>query len=271
MAGWLQNWRRRRWLERSSIAEPEWRATVACQRRLAGLTATELARLRDCSTLFLHEKTLEPAGGLELTPDMGLLIAAYACLPILNLGLDYYRGWHSIILYPAGFLAHHEYTDATGLVHRVQRCLIGEAWERGPVVLSWADVADTLKAPGENVVIHEMAHKLDRLTGEVNGLPPLHRDMKIADWSRAFTAAYEHLCREVDRGRPTALDPYAAESPGEFFAVVSEAFFGAPDLMIQLYPDVYQQLKVFYRQDPLVWMNRIAIDSGIDRLSPGVE
>ena len=109
----------------SSIAEPEWRAAVACQRRLAGLTATELARLRDCATLFLHEKTLEPAGGLELTPEMGPLIAAYACLPILNLGLDYYRGWHSIILYPAGFLTHHEYTDATGLVHRVQRRLIG--------------------------------------------------------------------------------------------------------------------------------------------------
>ncbi|MCC9000649.1 MAG: zinc-dependent peptidase [Candidatus Contendobacter sp.] len=245
-----QNWRRRR-LEHARIPETQWRLTVARLPLLDRLNPAEQERLHDLATLFLHEKSLEPAGGLALTPDMGPIIAAQACLPILNLGLDYYRGWHSVILYPEGFLAHHEYTDATGLVHSVHRPLIGEAWQRGPVILSWADIMDNRAKAGLNVVIHEMAHKLDMLTGEVNGLPPLHRTMAVRDWSRVFTTAYQSLCREVNWGRPTALDPYAADSPAEFFAVISEAFFEAPEIVADAYPEVYRQLQAFYRQDPL--------------------
>ncbi len=251
MFGRIQSWLRRRRLERARIPDAEWAATVANLPSLAGLKPVELARLRDLASLFLREKALEPAGGLELAPEMGPLIAAQACLPILNLGLEYYRGWSSVILYPEGFLAHHEYTDPIGLVHSVHRPLIGEAWERGPVILSWADIVDALAEPGLNVVIHEMAHKLDMLTGEVNGLPPLHRGMSVRDWSRVFNAAYRRLCREVDRGLPTALDPYAADSPGEFFALISEAFFETPETVNEAYPDVYPQLQAFYRQDPL--------------------
>lgn len=254
MFGFLKNWLQHRRLERARIPDTEWRATVANLPLLAGLSPAELARLRDLATLFLCDKALEPAGGLELAPEMGPIIAAQACLPILNLGLDYYRGWSSVILYPEGFLAHHEYTDPIGLVHSIHRPLIGEAWERGPVILSWADIVDACDQSGLNVVIHEMAHKLDMLNGEVNGLPPLHRDMSVRDWSRAFSVAYESLCREVDRGRPTALDPYAADSPGEFFALISEAFFETPEVVNEVYPDVYRQLQAFYRQDPRVWL-----------------
>ncbi len=252
MFGLIQNWRRRRWLERARLPEIEWRATVAELPLLEGLHPAELEQLRDLATLFLREKALDPAGGLELTPEMRPLIAAQACLPILNLGLDYYQGWSAVILYPEGFLTHHEYTDAVGLVHSVHRPLIGEAWERGPVILSWADIADSHNEPGLNVVIHEMAHKLDLLTGEVNGLPPLHRDMAVTEWSRVFTAAYDDFCWKVDRGQPTALDPYAADSPGEFFAVISEAFFETPAAVAEAYPEVYGQLRAFYRQDPLL-------------------
>ena len=250
MFGLFQNWRRRRRLEHARLPEAEWRATVAYVPALAGLTPVELERLHDLTTLFLAEKALDLAGGLELTPEMGPLIAVQACLPILNLGLDYYQDWRAVILYPEGFLAHHEYTDANGLVHSVHRPLIGEAWERGPVILSWADIVDTLDQPGLNVVIHEMAHKLDMLTGAVNGLPPLHRGMTAQHWSRAFTAAYDHLGRQVERGRPTALDPYAADSPAEFFAVASEAFFETPEALREAYPDFYALLCRFYRQDP---------------------
>jgi len=249
--GRIRTWLRRRRLDRARIPDAEWAATTVKLPVLAGLNTEELARLRDLASLFLREKTLEPAGGLALAPDMGPLIAAQACLPILNLGLDYYRGWHSVILYPEGFLAHHEYTDPIGLVHSLHRPLIGEAWERGPVILSWADIVDALAEPGLNVVIHEMAHKLDMLTGEVNGLPPLHRGMSVREWSRAFNVAFRRLCRQVDRGLPTALDPYAADSPGEFFALISEAFFETPGMVNNVYPDVYRQLQAFYRQDPL--------------------
>ncbi len=251
----LRSWLRRRRLERTRIPATAWRAAVATLPLPDRLNPTERERLRDLATLFLHEKVLEPAGDLELTPEMGPRIAAQACLPILNLGLDYYRGWSSVILYPEGFLARHEYTDPNGLVHSGHRPLIGEAWERGPVILSWADVAVSPAEPGYNVVIHEMAHKLDMLTGEVNGLPPLHRDMQVREWSRVFNDAYQRLCREVDWDRPTALDPYAADSPGEFFAVISEAFFTAPEMVIETYPEVYRQLLTFYRQDPLAAPN----------------
>ncbi|MGB5064620.1 MAG: M90 family metallopeptidase [Candidatus Competibacter sp.] len=251
----LRSWLRRCRLERTRIPATAWWPAVAALPLADRLSPTERERLRDLATLFLHEKALEPAGGLELTPEMGPRIAAQACLPILNLGLDYYRGWSSVILYPEGFLARHEYTDPNGLVHSGHRPLIGEAWERGPVILSWADVAASPAEPGYNVVIHEMAHKLDMLTGEVNGLPPLHRDMTVREWSRVFNDAYQRLCREVDRDQPTVLNPYAADSPGEFFAVISEAFFTAPDMVIDTYPEVYRQLLAFYRQDPLAAPN----------------
>lgn len=250
MLEFFQNWRRQRRLKRACIPEPEWQATVARLPVLAGLNRAELERLRELATLFLDEKTLEPAGGLELTPEMGPLIAAQACLLILNLGLDYYRGWRSLILYPEGFLARHEYTDANGLVHSGHRPLIGEAWQRGPVILSWADLVAMREEPGPNVAIHELAHKLDMLTGAANGMPPLHSGMKIEDWSRAFTAAYADFSRQADRGQPTALDPYAAESPAEFFAVISETFFETPEVVVDHYPAVYPQLRAFYRQDP---------------------
>lgn len=251
MFGLLKSWRRRRRLQSARLAEASWQTTVARLPVLQSLSVEELERLRDLATLFLSEKTLEAAGGLKLTPDMGPLIAAQACLPILHLGLDYYQEWRAVILYPEGFLAHHQYTDANGLVHSVHRPLIGEAWERGPVVLSWADLVETCNQPGLNVVIHEMAHKLDMLNGAVNGLPPLHRGMSQPDWSQALSAAYSHLCQRVEQGEPTALDPYAADSPAEFFAVVSEVFFETPAVLVHAYPDVYQQLRAFYRQDPL--------------------
>lgn len=250
MFGLWQHWRRRHRLKRGRLPETAWRAAIAQRPVLAGLNAAELERLRDLATLFLAEKTLEPAGGLELTPDMGPLIAAQACLPILNLGLDYYRDWRAVILYPEGFLAQHEYTDANGLVHNVRRPLIGEAWERGPVVLSWADIVETRRQPGLNVIIHEMAHKLDMLDGAINGLPPLHRGMATPDWTHAFTSAYDHFCQAVDHREPTVLDPYAADSPAEFFAVASEVFFTLPAALAETYPEVYRQLRAFYRQDP---------------------
>ena len=126
----------------------------------------------------------------------------------------------------------------------------GQAWLNGPVILSWADVENAGDADGMNVVIHEFAHKLDMLNGDANGFPPLHRGMSREAWSTAFTAAYEDLCRRVDAGEDTEVDPYATESPAEFFAVISESFFEIPDLLRTVYPDVYAQLALFYRQDP---------------------
>lgn len=223
---------------------------------LAGLDASQEARLRDLALRFLREKRLEPVQGLELTNPMRLTVALQACLPILELGLDWYRGWYALILYPSEFMTEHEQTDDLGLVWTQPEVRSGESWDQGPVILSWEDVEGGRDLDGYNVVIHELAHKLDRLDGAFNGRPPLHPGMSGKVWTRVLSAAFEDLCRCDEAGEQTALDPYGCESPAEFFAVASEAFFEIPDLLEGEYPQVYEQLRAFYRQDPLARLRR---------------
>lgn len=216
-----------------------------------GLSPSELDRLRELAGSMLADKKLSPVGGAWPDTLQIAAIAAQAVLPILHLGYDWYAGWNEIILYPEQFVPDREITDDFGVVHRVRHPLSGEAWQGGPLVLSLDDVAYSGHCQGYNVVIHEFAHKLDMKNGAADGLPPLHGGMTAAVWSAAFNAAYADFCRRVDRGVDTAIDPYAADSPAEFFAVVSEYFFEQPAVLFQDYPAVYQQMRLFYRQDPL--------------------
>ncbi len=248
MFGFLTRWWRARIIARTSLDAAQWRRTLERLPILHGLSEDERERLRESVILFLHHKSIHGAGGLELNAEMQLLIAAQACLPILNLDIDYYRGWVEVIVYPDEFVPRYEYTDDAGVVHTQREPHAGEAWLQGPVILSWADVAPS--ADGINVVVHEFAHKLDMLNGDANGFPPLHRDMSREAWSQAFATAYADFCKRVEAGYEDAIDPYSAESPGEFFAVLSEAFFETPRAVMDLYPRVYEQLRLFYRQDP---------------------
>lgn len=213
-----------------------------------------MARLRDLAALFLAEKSLEPARGAEVAPSMRLELALQACLPVLELGLSWYRGWHALILYPEEFVPARQVIDDTGVVWVDDTPKSGEAWERGPVILSLADAAAGRARDGYNVVIHELAHKLDQLNGAANGHPPLHADMSNARWAEDLGSAYADLCRRTDAARCRAeeppIDPYGCESPAEFFAVCSETFFELPQLLREEYPRVYAQLATFYRQDP---------------------
>jgi len=138
-------------------------------------------------------------------------------------------------------------TDEHGVVHEWDDELAGEAMPGGPVVLSWDAATND---PEINVVIHEFAHKLDMLNGAADGLPPLHTGMDRATWAKAFEGAYEGFCDAVEHDKETWLDPYAAEHPSEFFAVISEAFFEQPAETKRRYPDVYDQLRLFYKQEP---------------------
>jgi MtfA peptidase len=247
----LRNWRRDRVLKRAQLDDQLWRGTVAQIPFLRVLSAAEAARLRDLSVLFLHEKHFSAAAGLQLSEPMRLFVAAQACVLILELGLEYYRGWSEIVVYPAQFVPRHQHVDEFGVVHQGEQPYAGEAWLRGPVVLSWEDVEGSHWPDGANVVIHEFAHKLDMLNGAANGYPPLHRGMRRETWSQAFGAAYQDFCTRVDRSEYTRIDPYASESPGEFFAVLSEVFFETPAVVRLEYPAVYEQLLQFYRQDPI--------------------
>jgi Mlc titration factor MtfA (ptsG expression regulator) len=246
----LRNWRRRRLLRSRQIPEATWRSAWHALPLLHGLTAEEEQRLRDLVLLFLHEKVIEPAGGLVIDEAMRITLAAQACLPILNLGLDCYDGWHAVILYPDEFVPHLHWTDEAGVEHEADEIRSGEAWVHGPVILSWEDVRQSGRGDGYNVVIHELAHKLDAGDGEMNGMPALHPEMSAAAWSRDFSAAFEELEVRLNRGEETFIDPYAAEAPEEFFAVASEYFFELPVEFDAACPAVYRQLARFYRQDP---------------------
>lgn len=247
----LRDWRRRRLLLRSPLAERPWSTAVASLPLLRGLDGRDLAELRALTTIFIHEKSFQPVHDLEITPAMQLLIAAQACLPILRLGFDAYRDWSTLLIYPGEFVHRREEIDQTGVVHQWDEVRSGESWEYGPVILSWSDIEASGRCDGYNVVIHELAHKLDMLNGEADGYPSLPRHMSSRTWSRVFEAAFSDMNERLDRNADTVIDPYAAEHPAEFFAVLSEYFFEVPHLIQSIYPAVYDQLRSFYRQDPL--------------------
>ena len=251
MFGLLRGWRRRRVLARRTIPDALWRQTIADIPSLSRLGPAELQRLRALTLLFLHEKSLEPAGGLELDDGMRLRIAVLACRPVLGLGLDCYDNFHSVIVYPEEFLVRNrESVDGAGVVHTSDEILSGEAWDQGPVILAWQDVEASGRGNGYDVVAHEFAHKLDLLDGDMNGRPPLNRGMRAEVWAETFQAAYDDLIRRLDRGEEPWLDPYAAEEPAEFFAVCTEMFFDIPNAFHTEYPALYAQLAAFFRQDP---------------------
>lgn len=245
------------WRTRTQVRAPDtfsttdWAEAWESLPLLAGLDPAESARLGELARCFLRDKTLEPVQGAQLTDRRRLLIALQACLPILELGLDWYQGWYSVILYPDAFVTAHEVMDDDGVVWVDREAKSGESWERGPVILSWSDIRAGARLDGYNVILHEFAHKLDGRSGSTNGCPPLHAGMSNAAWKRIFATAFADLGRRVDQGEDTPIDPYATESPAEFFAVVSEVFFEIPALLVDEYPDVYTQLSAFYRQDPL--------------------
>jgi Mlc titration factor MtfA (ptsG expression regulator) len=245
--GWLTDWRRKRVLGRHRIDDALWLSATGKLAFINRLSADEREKLKQLVILFLAEKQFAGAHDIDVTDEMRVSIAAQACLPILELGLDWYSGWSGIVIYPGDFRVKRSEVDEAGVLHEWDDELAGEAMPGGPVVLSWDAAAND---PQINVVIHEFAHKLDMLNGEPNGVPPLHPGMDRRAWAAAFDEALRGFCDALERGRDTWLDPYAAEHPSEFFAVISEAFFEEPAETKRRYPDVYDQLKLFYRQDP---------------------
>ena len=256
-------WQRKRILARNPVAPELWQQVLDSLPILDGLSGDELSRLRERAVLFLHDKRLTPLAGVELQAEDRLRLALQAQLPLLHLAdLGWYRGFHEIVIYPDDFLSPQKHRDAAGVEHEWDAEHSGEAWLQGPVILAWPGVQQSGGWEAYNLVIHELAHKLDMLNGDANGLPPLHADMRVQDWAAALQAAYDDLDArlEADPDAETPIDPYAAEDPAEFFAVTSEYFFSAPDLLVEAYPAVYDQLATFYRQDPLARLRRLQVE-----------
>ncbi|PCI10755.1 MAG: hypothetical protein COB71_11575 [Thiotrichales bacterium] len=250
---WFERLRTRHTLKHHPVPHDLWETLMREAPLFHRLSSVERAHLRELSTIFLHRKTFTGVQGLTVSTEIALAVAAQACLLILKLDLDYYDGWIEIVLYPEAFRVERAHVDAAGLVSHDSRVLSGESWSHGAVILSWADVAAELAViyAGRNVVLHEFAHKLDMLNGSANGMPALHTGMAWAQWTVAFSDAFEVLQAQLAAHHHPSINPYAATDPAEFFAVVSEYFFTAPEVLLEQYPEVYAQLVLFYRQAPI--------------------
>lgn len=251
MFDFLRKWQRNRIIKRSLITDSQWNDGFSRLSVLDRLSEEEQGRLRELTILFLEEKSFSGAQGLDVSEAMKLIIALQACLPILNLGLSWYGGWSSIIVYPGGFMPERTEMDQYGVMHRVKRSLSGESWQRGPVVLSWPDAAHAGDLDGHNLVIHEFVHKLDMLNGVANGFPPMHSGMDASKWATTFTEAFDDFQSKIKQGKAVDIDRYGATSPAEFIAVLSELFFEKPDVIYSYYPEVHENLTEFFRQKPL--------------------
>jgi len=242
---------RRLWPRIAPIDPDLWRTTRATLPWLAALDGERDARLSSLAAHFLHHKTITPVGGLYLDPRQRCLLAAVCCLPLLEFGVAGLRGWSQLIVYPDAFRVQRSHIDAAGVLHEGHDELIGEAWEAGPVILSWADVMADCEDPraGFCVAVHEIAHKLDALDGLLDGTPPLPGAWQRG-WARDFQLAYDALVADVDAGRETAIDGYAAEAPEEFFAVASEYHFSDPRTLRVAMPTVAAHLQKFYGPSP---------------------
>ena len=248
----ISRWRQRRVLKRAALPDSLWNEGIRRLPFVAIYDSAAMARLRENVVLFLDAKGIVGARGHEVTPLQRVIIAIQACVLVLELDMALYDGFENVIVYPGEFVPDWEWEDEAGVVHRNIDALAGEAMPGGPVVLSWPDVEASADwtASGMNLVIHEFAHKIDMRGGEANGCPPLPATISAAGWQRTLADAYEDFCARVDEGEETAIDPYASESPAEFFAVASEVFFAEALLLRDEYPEVYAQLAAFYRQDP---------------------
>jgi len=251
MFQFIENYLNRRIIKKSTITPAQWIEVFASLPLLRGLPPDEIQDLKNLVILFCHHKVFEGAQGLVVTQSMKLIIAVQACLPILKLGPGWYDGWVTVIVYPSGFAPERVVRDEYGVEHTVQSNLAGEAWQRGPVVLAWDEAEHAGIIDGHNLVIHEFAHKLDMQNGEANGFPPLHPGMDGMAWTKAFSAGFEDFQHQCSRGKNIGIDCYGASSPAEFFAVLSEVFFERPEIIHRHYADVHEQMKQYYRQDPM--------------------
>lgn len=245
-----------------------WTPTLASLPFLHRRPDSELNRLRAMAGEFIARKAITGAAGFEPSELVRASIATQACLPVLNLGLQWYRDFVEVVVYPGAFSAPRSLTDEVGVVHEWTEELAGESMEGGPVVLSWDDVQRAAHVPGYNVVIHEFVHKLDLVDGVADGCPPMPQ-LQARSWRAALDDAYERFVSQVDaveRAIPHHIDPespeadqfygdlpldvYAATDLSEFFAVASESFFVENARFRAAFDELDVAMQLFYRQNP---------------------
>jgi Mlc titration factor MtfA (ptsG expression regulator) len=243
--------RRRRW--RSQPLPPEWLELI--ERNVPYyryLTPEERLELQGHMQVFLHEKRFEGCEGLVMTDEIRVTIAAQACMLLLHRRTDYFPLMKTIFVYPHAYFAAVAERIPGGLVQEGVQARAGESWQRGPIVLAWDNVLNSSRDPddGHNVVFHEFAHELDSEFGTMDGAPRLPRGTMYTAWARILGHEYRQLLEALATGHRHLIDAYGATNPAEFFAVVTELFFEKPAALKNRHPELYEQFRLFFQQDP---------------------
>nr|WP_207160722.1 M90 family metallopeptidase [Rhodoferax fermentans] len=254
---WLRAYRQRRVLTHPFPAH--WRKVL--RRRVPMLRRLPVdlqLQLKKRIQVFIAEKAFIGCDGLQVTEEMRVVIAAQACLLVLNRSMAHLAHVRQILVYPGAFVVQRTVTDGIGVQQDQRQALSGESWEQGQVVLSWQDTLEgaAVVDDGRNVVLHEFAHQLDQENGAAQGAPPpaagdtQHNPQR---WKQVFSQAYAQLQSQVQRGEQGLFNHYGVQSPAEFFAVATETFFEQATEMAEQYPALYDELKGYYKVDPASW------------------
>jgi Mlc titration factor MtfA (ptsG expression regulator) len=212
-------------------------------------------KLRKMIKQFLHQKHFSGAGGLEITDEIRVTVAAQACMLQLNRRGSLYPRLKYIIVYPTAFVVTRAQADTSGVTSEARRGLLGESWDNGKVILAWDNVLHGARnfVDGQNVVLHEFTHQLDSETGSTDGAPLLAGESSYRSWANALSGEYRVLQRKARRGRRSLLDHYGATNPAEFFAVATETFFEKPARMAEHHAELFEVLRSYYGVDPREW------------------
>jgi Mlc titration factor MtfA (ptsG expression regulator) len=210
-------------------------------------------QLKGLVNLFIAEKSFEGCGGLKITDEIKVTIAAQACMLLLNRKTTHFKKLRTILVYPHTYVAKTRSSDGVITIdgHSVR---LGESWRNGPVVLAWDSVTGGTSnvTDARNVVLHEFAHQLDQEDGDADGAPVLEHRSSYVTWARVLSKEYESLQKR--KGRRTVMNKYGATNPAEFFAVATETFFEKPRQMKKNHPELYEELKNYYKLDPFEWL-----------------
>jgi Mlc titration factor MtfA (ptsG expression regulator) len=260
---------------KKAIAVPfpdEWVAIVerniAVYRNLPMLLRLQLRKL---IKQFLHQKVFTGAGGLEITDEIRVTIAAEACMLLVNRNTNVYPSLRYIIVYPTAFVVERPQGGADGIVSEGRKGLLGESWSNGKVILAWDNVlhGSSNFVDGQNVVLHEFAHQLDSESGSTNGAPILAGRNCLRTWASTLSGEFDELQKDAWKGKRSLIDHYGATNPAEFFAVSTETFFEKPAQMAKHHVELFEVLKCYYRIDPRDWQGEKRKGGGFDRGDTG--
>ncbi len=252
MLGFLRRRRRER-IGAQPLPEAWWAIIDRRVPMIAAMNEDDRRELGRIIRILLDEKRFEGCGGLEMTDEVRVTIAAQAAVLLLHRpGTRYYPTLRSILVYPSAYFANTARQNPDGTITEGPQGRLGESWFRGSLVLSWDDVVRGAANDhdGRNVTLHEFAHQLDGDSGGMNGAPVLASPARYRDWARVLGHEFAELAEDLHKGHRTVIDPYGATNPAEFFAVVTELFFERPRAMRKHHAELYEQLATFYRRDP---------------------